>query len=157
MKPDSARSLLIVGRGYTKPAHFPQCDETWTTLACVNDDASLLHLPNLRVWDCHDIENVYHVPVYDIRADSEQWLEHVHTHGRTFANLFCWMLADLSTYPVQFYTVVLYGMKMSDVEYQHQAQFVAYHIGYLRARGVSVVIEQPSHLLPPAVYGIVES
>ena len=152
-----ARSLLLVGRGYRAQQRPPQCDETWTTLACVNADPALIHLPNLKVWDCHEYENKYDVPVYDIRSDREKWMQHVHTHGQVFANQYCWMLADLSTYPIQFRSVTLFGFLLNDEEHQREIQYLTYHIGYLRAVGVTVVIEQPSQLLRPSVYGFTES
>ena len=150
------RSLLLLGRGYDKPAHFPRCDETWTTLACVNADKSITELENVRVWDCHGTENKYGVPVYDIRSDAGAWLEHTKIHGRTFANQYCWMLADLCTKPLQFRSVVLFGMRMTDREYMQEVQYMAYHLGYLRANGVAVAIVPPSQLLPPRVYGLEE-
>jgi hypothetical protein len=148
-------SLLILGHGYTPPARFPQCDITWTTLATVNDDRNILNLPNLLVWDTgHDIENKYDVPFYNINSDAEKWLRYRQTHGNTFANQYCWMLADVAGDGSSVAAVTLFGVRMTDPEYVNELSYMAYHIGFLRARGVGITICQPSQLLRPRLYGM---
>lgn len=148
-------SLLVLGRNYPRGARFPQCDVTWTTLACVNDDKDILLLPNLMVWDTgHDIENKYDVDFYNINDDPEAWAVHKETHGRTFANQYCWMLADVSHEGSPFASVTLFGMGAFDEEYHHEVPYITYHLGYLRAVGVGITICQPSAILKPVVYGL---
>lgn len=147
-------SLLLLARGYAHPARFPRCDATWTTLACVNDDPDILQLPNLGVWDCgHDIGNPHNVPLIDIN-DDRKWERYLDTHGRTFANQYCWMLADISSPGSPFANVTLFGFNMTDEEYVHELQYMAYHLGVLRAAGVGITICDPSALLRPSTYGL---
>ena len=148
------QSLLLIGHGYTPPARFPRCDETWTTLACVNDDRNILNIKNLHVWDCgHDIENKYNVEVYDINRHADRWRAIAFKRGHTFANQFCWMLADAAAWAA---SVTLFGMRMTDPEYANEIQYMAYHLGYLRAHGVGITICDPSQLLRPQLYGLKE-
>lgn len=153
-------SLLILGRNYPSGSRFPRCDATWATLSTVNDDKAILQLPNLKVWDCgHDIENMWGVDVYDYTRESNPatgknpWLCYLDSHGRTFANQYCWMLADVSGEASPFASVTLFGMNMIDEEYIHELQYITYHLGYLRALGVGITICDPSAILRPFVYG----
>lgn len=151
-------SLLLLGRGYKRPVRFPRCDVTWTTLACVNDDPDILQIPNLKVWDCgHDIENPHNVDFYDINTlvdGRNPWLHYLDTHGQTFANQYCWMLADVSCDMSPFASVTCFGFSFDEDEYIHQLQYIAYHLGILRAKGVGITICEPSALLRPSTYGL---
>jgi hypothetical protein len=151
-------SLLILGAAYTPPVRFPRCDATWTTYSAYAADSSIRFLPNLMVWDCHDIAfdippNAHHV---DIHADDSRdaFASLTNTHGRTFANQMCYMLADVSQPTSPFATVHMYGCAFADEDHLYQLQYITYHIGYLRALGVPVTIHQPSNILPPLRYGL---
>jgi hypothetical protein len=150
------KNLLIVGSAYRKPAHFPQCDATWTVLHVVNDDRNVLSLPNIRVWDCHDrpevVANRYDVPVLDLRDNKDVWRPLVSTHGPKFANQLCYMLADVAQENSPFNHVTLFGVGGYDAEHVHQFQYMAYWLGYLNGIGVSHTICQPSALLRPSTY-----
>lgn len=147
-------SLLLLARSYSKPTRFPRCDATWTTLACLNNDSAILQLPGLSVWDCgHDIENPHNVPLININ-DDEEWLSYLDSHGHTFTNQYCWMLADVSNATSPFANVTLFGFTMADEVYTHELQYIAYHLGILRAKGVGVTICEPSIILRPSTYGL---
>lgn len=151
-----SKGLLIIGTAYTQPARFPQCDATWTTLSTVNADRSILDLPNLKVWDCHDrptdIENKYDVPIIDIRDNKEVWQPVISAAGPKFANQFCYMLADVAHEQSPFNHITLYGIGGYDEEHIHQFQYMTYWLGYLQGLGVSYTICQPSALLRPFTY-----
>lgn len=151
-----SRNLLIVGTAYQQPARFPQCDITWTTLSAVNADRNIVNLPNLVVWDCHDrpgeIENVYDVPVLDLRGHMPKVDEMIERHGPKFANQFCYMMADVAREDSPVNHVTLYGVGGYDAEHINQFQYMTYWLGYLDALGVSHTICQPSALLRPATY-----
>lgn len=149
-----SHSLLVLGKGYTKPAHFPRCDATWTTLACVNDDPDILNLKNLHVWDCgHDIENTYDVPIINFNDEPTKWRQLISVHGQRFADQYCWMLADVGGDHSPFASVTLFGILLSDEEYQHKLQYITYFLGYLSAKNVGLTICDPSQVLRPSLYG----
>ena len=148
-------SLLIIGRAYTPPIRFPRCDATWTTLSTVVHDPAIQLIPDLLVWDCHKKPaDAPDIPIYDLRDDLDKWGALVAHRGRTFANQLCYMLADVGTDTSSFASVTLLGCQFADPAWRHEAQYIAYHLGYLRAKGVAYTIIPPSDILPPFTYAM---
>ena len=151
-----SQSLLIIGRSYTQPTRFPQCDVTWTTTQAYKEDSNISLIPNLLVWGCHSADTDSRVD-YDIREHKRKWAETISKTGRQYSNQICYMLAAVGHTDSLIASVTLFGCIFMDEPWLHELPYVAYHIGYLKALGIPTTICQPSNVLIPKLYGGMET
>jgi len=143
------KTLSIVGRGWKPTIHRPNTTETWVVGSAFDlYEKDLGHVT--KIWDCHDL--VKRGEVIDIRHESTIRSACKNVFGKRFSNQLCWMVAWALLMHDKPSVIYIIGAPMIEETYSSEVANLAYLIGRAEEKGIPVLIEQPSAILPEHLY-----
>jgi hypothetical protein len=148
-------AVAIIGRNLRDNDRLPRVDNMWTTLSTWRDHRSkFTDIPNLMVWDCHDLneemEEPYEGRIFDIRRENAIREAMLRRYGYRFSSQICWMVAHAIN--GNYSGIHLKGVTLADNEVANQLSNLSFLLGIAWVEDIAVTIDKPSQVLPYHYY-----